>query len=106
MGKSVEQLKQEATAKDGLRRLGTAEDVAALASFLCSEKGAPHPGRRHCGSMAAPLWAIIDVAAAIGHSKDPILDSLCGMPAFSLSRVCGIVGVKPGGRRFLLSRWQ
>jgi 3-oxoacyl-[acyl-carrier protein] reductase len=37
-GKSVEQLKQEATAKDGLRRLGKAEDVAALTLFLCSEK--------------------------------------------------------------------
>jgi 3-oxoacyl-[acyl-carrier protein] reductase len=37
-GKSVEQLKQEATAKDGLRRLGKSEDVAALALFLCSEK--------------------------------------------------------------------
>jgi NAD(P)-dependent dehydrogenase (short-subunit alcohol dehydrogenase family) len=37
-GKSVEQLKQEATAKDGLRRLGKAEDVAALALFLCSEQ--------------------------------------------------------------------
>jgi 3-oxoacyl-[acyl-carrier protein] reductase len=37
-GKSVEQLKQEATARDGLRRLGKAEDVAALTLFLCSEK--------------------------------------------------------------------
>jgi hypothetical protein len=37
-GKSVEQLKQEATAKDGLRRLGKAEDVAGLCLFLCSEK--------------------------------------------------------------------
>ncbi len=37
-GKSIEQLKAEATAKDGLRRLGKAEDVAALALFLCSEK--------------------------------------------------------------------
>jgi 3-oxoacyl-[acyl-carrier protein] reductase len=37
-GKSVDQLKQEATAKDGLRRLGNAEDVAALCLFLCSEK--------------------------------------------------------------------
>ncbi len=37
-GKSVEQLMQEATAKDGLRRLGKAEDVAALCLFLCSEK--------------------------------------------------------------------
>ena len=37
-GKSVEQLKQEATAKDGLRRLGKPEDIAALVLFLCSEK--------------------------------------------------------------------
>jgi 3-oxoacyl-[acyl-carrier protein] reductase len=37
-GKSVEQLKAETTAKDGLRRLGKAEDVAALTLFLCSEK--------------------------------------------------------------------
>jgi NAD(P)-dependent dehydrogenase (short-subunit alcohol dehydrogenase family) len=37
-GKSVEVLKQEATAKDGLRRLGKAADVAALALFLCSEQ--------------------------------------------------------------------
>jgi len=37
-GKSVEQLKQEATAKDGLRRLGKPADVAALTLFLCSDK--------------------------------------------------------------------
>jgi 3-oxoacyl-[acyl-carrier protein] reductase len=37
-GKSVDQLKQEATARDGLRRLGKAEDVSALALFICSEK--------------------------------------------------------------------
>jgi 3-oxoacyl-[acyl-carrier protein] reductase len=37
-GKSVEQLKQEATAKDGLRRLGRPEDISALVLFLCSEK--------------------------------------------------------------------
>ena len=37
-GKSVEQLKEEATAKDGLRRLGKPDDVAALALFLCSDK--------------------------------------------------------------------
>jgi NAD(P)-dependent dehydrogenase (short-subunit alcohol dehydrogenase family) len=37
-GKPVDQLKQEATAKDGLRRLGKAEDIAALTLFLCSEK--------------------------------------------------------------------
>src|SRR6478672_7329448 len=34
----VEQRKQEATVKDGLRRLGKAEDIAALTLFLCSEK--------------------------------------------------------------------
>src|ERR1700681_4570289 len=37
-GKPVDQLKQDATVKDGLRRLGKAEDVAALALFLCSEQ--------------------------------------------------------------------
>ena len=37
-GKSVEQLKQEATAKDGLRRLGRPADISALVLFLCSEK--------------------------------------------------------------------
>jgi NAD(P)-dependent dehydrogenase (short-subunit alcohol dehydrogenase family) len=37
-GKSVEQLKQEATAKDGLRRLGKPTDIAGLAVFLCSKK--------------------------------------------------------------------
>jgi NAD(P)-dependent dehydrogenase (short-subunit alcohol dehydrogenase family) len=37
-GKPVDQLKQEATAKDGLRRLGKAEDISALTLFLCSEK--------------------------------------------------------------------
>jgi 3-oxoacyl-[acyl-carrier protein] reductase len=34
----VEQLKQEATAKDGLRRLGKPADISALVLFLCSEK--------------------------------------------------------------------
>jgi NAD(P)-dependent dehydrogenase (short-subunit alcohol dehydrogenase family) len=37
-GKPVDQLKQEATVKDGLRRLGKAEDISALTLFLCSEK--------------------------------------------------------------------
>ncbi|HXF89960.1 MAG TPA: SDR family oxidoreductase [Xanthobacteraceae bacterium] len=37
-GKSPEELRKEATAKDGIRRLGTVEDIAALALFLCSEK--------------------------------------------------------------------
>lgn len=37
-GKSAEQPKQEAAARDGLRRLGKPEDVSALALFLCSAK--------------------------------------------------------------------
>jgi NAD(P)-dependent dehydrogenase (short-subunit alcohol dehydrogenase family) len=37
-GKSPEELRKEATAKDGIRRLGTVEDIAALALFLSSEK--------------------------------------------------------------------
>jgi 3-oxoacyl-[acyl-carrier protein] reductase len=37
-GKSIEELKKEATVKDGLRRLGKAEDISALTLFLCSDK--------------------------------------------------------------------
>jgi 3-oxoacyl-[acyl-carrier protein] reductase len=37
-GKSPEDLRKEATVKDGLRRLGTPEDIAALTLFLSSEK--------------------------------------------------------------------
>jgi 3-oxoacyl-[acyl-carrier protein] reductase len=37
-GKSIEDLRKEATAKDGIRRIGKAEDVSALTVFLCSER--------------------------------------------------------------------
>src|SRR5262245_6515045 len=37
-GKSAEQLRKEATEKDGLRRLGKPEDISALTLFLCSEQ--------------------------------------------------------------------
>jgi NAD(P)-dependent dehydrogenase (short-subunit alcohol dehydrogenase family) len=37
-GKSVDELKREVTAKDGLRRLGRPDDIAALTLFLCSDK--------------------------------------------------------------------
>ena len=37
-GKSSDELRKEATVKDGLRRLGKAEDIAELTLFLCSEK--------------------------------------------------------------------
>ncbi len=56
-GKPVEQLKQEATARDGLRRLGKAEDVAALALFLCSEKA------RHIQGTAIA----VDGGATVGY---------------------------------------
>lgn len=56
-GKSVEQLKQEATAKDGLRRLGKAEDVAALCLFLCSE-----PARHIQGTAIA-----VDGGSTVGY---------------------------------------
>lgn len=56
-GKSVDQLKQEATAKDGLRRLGKAEDVAALTLFLCSEKA------RHIQGTAIA----VDGGATVGY---------------------------------------
>jgi NAD(P)-dependent dehydrogenase (short-subunit alcohol dehydrogenase family) len=37
-GKSIDQLRAEATSKDGIRRIGTPADIAALALFLSSEK--------------------------------------------------------------------
>jgi NAD(P)-dependent dehydrogenase (short-subunit alcohol dehydrogenase family) len=37
-GKSIDELRKEATAKDGIRRIGKAEDISALTLFLCSEK--------------------------------------------------------------------
>jgi NAD(P)-dependent dehydrogenase (short-subunit alcohol dehydrogenase family) len=40
-GKSVEAVRAELIAKDGIARLGQPEDVAALALFLCSD-GARH----------------------------------------------------------------
>ena len=36
-GKSIAVLRKEATAKDGIRRIGTPEDISALTLFLCSE---------------------------------------------------------------------
>jgi 3-oxoacyl-[acyl-carrier protein] reductase len=56
-GKSVEQLKEETTAKDGLRRLGKAEDVAALTLFLCSEQA------RHIQGTAIA----VDGGATVGY---------------------------------------
>jgi NAD(P)-dependent dehydrogenase (short-subunit alcohol dehydrogenase family) len=56
-GKPVEQLKQEATAKDGLRRLAKAEDISALALFLCSEKA------RHIQGTAIA----VDGGATVGY---------------------------------------
>ncbi len=56
-GKSIEQLKQEATARDGLRRLGKSEDVAALTLFLCSEQA------RHIQGTAIA----VDGGATVGY---------------------------------------
>jgi NAD(P)-dependent dehydrogenase (short-subunit alcohol dehydrogenase family) len=37
-GKSVEALREEASHKDGIRRVGQPQDISALTLFLCSEK--------------------------------------------------------------------
>lgn len=37
-GRSVDELRAETLAKSGIRRIGTPEDIAALALFLCSER--------------------------------------------------------------------
>jgi 3-oxoacyl-[acyl-carrier protein] reductase len=56
-GKSAEQLRAEATAKDGLRRLGQPEDIAALTLFLCSERA------RHIQGTAIA----VDGGATVGY---------------------------------------
>ena len=56
-GKTVEQLRAEATAKDGLRRLGLPEDIAALTLFLCSE------GARHIQGTAIA----VDGGSTVGY---------------------------------------
>ena len=86
-GKTVEQLRAEATAKDGLRRLGQPEDIAALTLFLCSE-GARHIQGTPSPSMAARRWLLLDrsmtsmpmaqrAACVIGwpveHSRSPLI---------------------------------
>jgi len=37
-GKSIDELRKEATAKDGIRRIGKPEDISALTLFLCTER--------------------------------------------------------------------
>ena len=56
-GKSGEELRKEATDKDGLRRLGKPEDVAALTLFLCTE------GARHIQGTAIA----VDGGATVGY---------------------------------------
>jgi NAD(P)-dependent dehydrogenase (short-subunit alcohol dehydrogenase family) len=56
-GKPVDQLRAEATAKDGLRRLGKAQDISALVLFLCSEKA------RHIQGTAIA----VDGGASVGY---------------------------------------
>ena len=56
-GKSVEELRKEATVKDGLRRLGKPEDVAALTLFLCTENA------RHIQGTAIA----VDGGATVGY---------------------------------------
>jgi 3-oxoacyl-[acyl-carrier protein] reductase len=56
-GKSPEELRKEATAKDGIRRIGKSEDIAALTAFLCSEKA------RHIQGTAIA----VDGGATVGY---------------------------------------
>jgi 3-oxoacyl-[acyl-carrier protein] reductase len=56
-GTPVEQLRAEATTKDGLRRLGRPSDISALALFLCSEKA------RHIQGTAIA----VDGGATVGY---------------------------------------
>ncbi|HWV41220.1 SDR family NAD(P)-dependent oxidoreductase [Pseudorhodoplanes sp.] len=48
-GKTIDEIRVEAVARDGINRMATAADVAALAVFLCSAKG------RHIQGAAIPV---------------------------------------------------
>jgi 3-oxoacyl-[acyl-carrier protein] reductase len=56
-GKTVEQLREEARARTGIRRTGKPEDIAALALFLCSERA------RHIQGTATA----VDGGATVGY---------------------------------------
>ena len=56
-GKSAAELQQEATKKDGIRRLGQPEDISALTLFLCSESA------RHIQGTAIA----VDGGATVGY---------------------------------------
>jgi 3-oxoacyl-[acyl-carrier protein] reductase len=56
-GKSIDQLRAEATTKDGIRRIGTPQDVAGMTLFLCSEKA------RHIQGTAIA----VDGGATVGY---------------------------------------
>ncbi len=56
-GKTVEQLRAEMVARMGIRRVGTPEDIAALALFLCSERA------RHIQGTAIT----VDGGATVGY---------------------------------------
>ena len=56
-GKSIEDLRKEATARDGIRRIGKAEDISALTLFLCSERA------RHIQGTAIA----VDGGATVGY---------------------------------------
>jgi NAD(P)-dependent dehydrogenase (short-subunit alcohol dehydrogenase family) len=57
LGKTVEELRAEALAKSNMRRFGKPEDIAALALFLCSDRG------RHIQGTAIA----VDGGATPGH---------------------------------------
>jgi NAD(P)-dependent dehydrogenase (short-subunit alcohol dehydrogenase family) len=56
-GKTVDELRAAALAKSGIRRVGQVEDIAALASFLCSERA------RHIQGTATA----VDGGAGVGY---------------------------------------
>jgi len=57
LGKTVDELRAEALAKNNMRRFGKPEDIAALALFLCSDRG------RHVQGTAIA----VDGGATPGH---------------------------------------
>ena len=63
--KSIDQLRAEATSKDGIRRIGTPADIAALTLFLSSEKA------RHIQGTAIAVHLPADALRVLSDPSAP-----------------------------------
>ena len=85
-GKSIEELRKEATAKDGIRRIGKAGGRLRADAVPVLGEGAAHPGhgdrgrwRRDASGITEPMPDGVRAACVIGwpvkHSRSPLIHS-------------------------------